>query len=119
MLRPMTTRYTEIQKIPASSLRKIIMSNEISILEKAVHITKHALNNADFVVDGLYTIPRTWAVYKIPTDQNKSSKLYRIGNHPVRQTELEREFTKISIVAIFNNREMAKELSVILNNNTK
>jgi len=95
------------------------MPNEISILEKAVHITKHALNNADFVVDGSYKIPRTWAVYKIPTDQNISSKIHRIGNHPVRQTELEREFAKVSIVAIFNNREMAKELSVILNNNTK
>jgi hypothetical protein len=96
-----------------------IMANEVSVLEKTANLTKCALNSADFVIDGSYTIPRTWAVYRIPTNQNKSSNIYRMGNHPVRKNELEREFGEISVVAIFNNREMAKELSIFLNKTTK
>ena len=38
-----------------------------------------------------------------------------MGNHPVRQQELEREFGKVERVALFVSRSVAEELSALLN----
>lgn len=61
--------------------------------------------------DGSYTKPRTWGVYEIePPQSNRSTRRFRLGNHPVRQRELEAEFGKARLVALFASRSLALEL---------
>jgi len=62
------------------------------------------------------TIPRTWGVYKIEdTNCGSSGKRYRAGNHPIRCSELQREFGKVSVVAVMPAKELAVELEANLN----
>lgn len=66
--------------------------------------------------DGPLTLPRTWGVYDIePSDREHSTRRYRFGNHPVRQHELEREFGKVVLVALFLERTLATKLASALN----
>lgn len=66
--------------------------------------------------DGSYTKPRTWGVYEIePPQDNRATKHFRLGNHPVRQRELEAEFGKARRIALFTSRELALELERQLN----
>ena len=61
-------------------------------------------------------IPRTWDVYKMEgTDCGPSGKRYRTGNHPIRYTELQREFGKVSVVAVMPAKELAVQLEANLN----
>jgi hypothetical protein len=66
--------------------------------------------------DGSYTSPRTWGVYEIePPQDNMSTRRFRLGNHPVRQRELEAEFGKAWRIALFTSRGLALELERQLN----
>ena len=66
--------------------------------------------------DGSYTKPRTWGVYEIePTQNNRSTRRFRLGNHPVRQRELEAEFGAARRVALFTSRDLALKLERELN----
>jgi hypothetical protein len=78
------------------------------LLSKAVEA--HAL-----VTTGRYTVPRSWGVYKITPPKVSATRLHRIGNHPVRQGELEREFGSVNVVGLFKSRAVAEELSRLLN----
>jgi hypothetical protein len=69
-----------------------------------------------FVVDGNYTIPRTWGVYKVAVDQDGTTEqAYRLGNHPVRQNELVKELGAAELVMLFTSRLDAIELKNLLN----
>lgn len=59
-----------------------------------------------------YTIPRTYGVYEVRTS---NTKRYRFGNHPVRETELFREFADVKRITLFLARDEAKELANLLN----
>ena len=43
-----------------------------------------------------YTIPRTFGVYELPLATN--IRKHRFGNHPIRETELIREFENVKRV---------------------
>jgi hypothetical protein len=78
------------------------------LLSKAVEA--HAL-----VTTGQYSAPRSWGVYKITPPKVSATRLHRFGNHPVRQSELEREFGSAKVVSLFTSRALAEELSRLLN----
>ncbi|MBX3628106.1 MAG: hypothetical protein KF892_24060 [Rhizobacter sp.] len=65
--------------------------------------------------DGSYTKPRSWGVYEIAPPKRTATRLYRLGNHPVRQRELEQEFGKAKVVSLFTSRTLAEELAKLLN----
>lgn len=66
---------------------------------------------------GKYTTPRTWGVYEItPSHGDGATRRFRFGNHPIRQRELESEFSGAAIVALFHERAFAEELARLLNN---
>ena len=65
--------------------------------------------------DGSYTKPRSWGVYEITPPKLTATRPYRLGNHPVRQRELEQEFGKAKVVSLFTSRALAEELAKLLN----
>ena len=66
--------------------------------------------------DGSYTKPRTWGVYEIePPPNNMSTRRFRLGNHPVRQRELEAEFGAAQCIGLFRSRNLALELERQMN----
>ena len=64
---------------------------------------------------GSYTKPHSWGVYEINPPKVTATRLYRLGNHPVRQRELEQEFGKVKVVQLFTSRALAEELAKLLN----
>ena len=64
-------------------------------------------------VEGNYTNPRTYGVYRIHRTV-RGSRQFRFGNHPVRELELIRD-GNVSLVALFTDRSHAKELTFLLN----
>lgn len=60
-----------------------------------------------------WTIPRTYGVWELSANIN--SKRYRYGNYPVRGKELEQEFIKAKLVALYASRNHAKEHADELN----
>jgi hypothetical protein len=72
------------------------------------------------VVEGRYTSPKTWGVYRIDRlVSGQRGSAFRIGNHPVRQAELEREFGGADLIALFTTRIDAEETAYILNGRRK
>jgi hypothetical protein len=45
-----------------------------------------------------------------------ATRRFRFGNHPIRQRELESEFSDAGVVALFLERAFAEELACLLNN---
>ncbi len=75
-----------------------------------------AVSESSVTVDGSLTKPRTWGVYEIePPASNRSTRKYRLGNHPVRQRELEHEFGSAKRLALFTSRSLAEQLERELN----
>ena len=52
-----------------------------------------------------WTIPRSWGVYEVA---NYAASQFRFGNHPVRERELRREFSRVTLLALYEERELAK-----------
>lgn len=74
-----------------------------------------AIGQSSLADAGLYTRPKSWGVYKVRPPKLSTTKLYRIGNHPIRQQELHREFGGVSLVALFTSRALADELVRLYN----
>ncbi len=75
-----------------------------------------AVSETGLRADGQYTRPKTWGVYEIePPLGNQATRRYRIGNHPVRQRELEAEFGSAKRLALFTTRSLAEQLGRLLN----
>ena len=64
-------------------------------------------------VEGNYSNPRTYGVYRIPRTV-RGSRQFRFGNHPIRELELIRD-RNVSLEALFTDRSHAKELAFLLN----
>ena len=60
-----------------------------------------------------YTIPRSFGVYEIRA--TTKAKRFRFGNHPVRENELILEFDNVQRIALFLDRNHAKNLADFLN----
>jgi len=73
------------------------------------------LDPSELSPDGNYTIPKSWGVYRLSAEQAGTSARYRIGNHPVRESELRREFGHVSVMALYGDRKLAEELAGLLN----
>jgi hypothetical protein len=56
---------------------------------------------------GNYTEPRTWGVYRV--EHERGSPTYHLGNHPVRQRELESEFGNAQLLKLHLDRQSALE----------
>lgn len=90
-------------------MKKLLSSSKAAILQKAI-----ADQFLEYV--GMYTVPRTWGVYQLkPQQNNLTKKTFRIGNHPVRKIELERDFGAVEVIALFTSRYLANELAITLN----
>ncbi len=64
---------------------------------------------------GSLTVPRSFGVYRV-TGSRRSGRLFRYGNHPIRQRELIAEYGGAKLEALFAKRSLAKELAGLLNN---
>lgn len=65
--------------------------------------------------NGPLTIPRSYGVYRVHAPG--ASRAFRFGNHPVRARELEQEFGRCSLEALFLSRKDAVALAGFLNAN--
>ena len=63
---------------------------------------------------GTLTVPASYGVYRV-TGSRREGREYRFGNHPIRGQELVNQYGGASLVALFLERELAKELSDLLN----
>jgi hypothetical protein len=91
-------------------VQKILSSARVEV------ILQSAISSQSIVQVGSYTEPRTWGVYQLkPSPKNVTKKIFRIGNHPVRKNELERDFGAVELIALFSSRYLADELATILN----
>ena len=71
-----------------------------------------AIEPSSVMTVGQSTRPRTWGVYEIAA---KSTTRHRMGNHPVRQQELVREFGKAQLLYLFTSRPLALHVAGLLN----
>ena len=74
-----------------------------------------AVDQAGLLADGQLTSPRSWGVYELHMTRGASVPRDRLGNHPVRLRELEREFGLVRTVAVFTSRTTAEEVQRLLN----
>jgi len=74
-----------------------------------------AVPERSLTVQGPYTSPRSWGVYRIEPDTSSATRRYRLGNHPVRERELRAEFGRVQLLALFTSRELAVELAALYN----
>lgn len=77
-----------------------------------------AISPSSVQVVGRYTIPKSYGVYRLKGSSSISRRV-RFGNHPVREEELAREYDTTEIVALFLEREHAKELASLLNGDSR
>lgn len=64
--------------------------------------------------DGALTSPRSYGVYRVPVSVGGSRRV-RYGNHPVRMTELERQFGSCQLCHLFLHRGDAVAMAGLLN----
>ena len=77
-------------------------------------LSSRAISPAQVSPDGIYTRPRSYGVYELPSGSGITRR-YRYGNHPVRQVELEREFGSCKLLYLFFQRSDAVQMASILN----
>lgn len=63
--------------------------------------------------DGALTSPRTFGVYELA--KPGTTRKFRMGNHPVRQRELEAEFGVATLRLLFRSRADAVQAANLLN----
>ena len=79
-------------------------------------IIKRAITEQDVKPNGKrYTTPKSWGVYQL-SESAGDTKKFRYGNHPVRKTELIRDFGSCSLIYLFLSRNDAKSVATTLNN---
>ena len=61
-----------------------------------------------------WTSPRSYGVYKV-RGVGKSGNRFRYGNHPVRHTELIREYGEVDLLELYLDRDLAREKARLLN----
>jgi len=65
-------------------------------------------------VVGALTVPRSFGVYRV-TGARRKGRLYRFGNHPIRQQEVINQYGGASLEALYTERKLAEELASLLN----
>jgi hypothetical protein len=77
-------------------------------------LEQKAISCNDIAYEGRLTFPKSYGVYQILNTANVD-KVFRYGNHPVRQFELQREFGDCRLVYLFLEREYAFRMQKLLN----
>jgi len=77
-------------------------------------LEQNVISCNDIKYDGRLTLPKSYGVYQILNTAN-AGKAFRYGNHPVRQSEIQREFGDCYLVYLFLEREHAFRMQKILN----
>lgn len=75
--------------------------------ERLEILLRRAVNPATLQRDGIYTRPRSYGVYELPEDCG-APRLIRIGNHPIREEELIRQYGSCDRIAVFLDRTEAE-----------
>ncbi|MGY0561350.1 hypothetical protein ACW7G2_11605 [Luteimonas sp. A277] len=78
------------------------------------NLISRAVPPANVRHDGNLTVPRSFGVYELPA-KSGSTRRYRLGNHPVRQAELHREFGACRLLYLFLQRPDAVQMASVLN----
>jgi hypothetical protein len=79
-------------------------------------LQSRAVSPSTLKVEGNYTAPRTWGVYRVESFKDgQRGHDFHLGNHPIRQRELEREYGLAELVLLFTSRTDAEELKYLLN----
>jgi hypothetical protein len=74
-----------------------------------------AVEPTSVAVAGRLTNPPTWGVYRVEGfAAGRRTSQYRLGNHPIRQQELVREFGAAELILLFSTRVDAEELKHLL-----
>jgi hypothetical protein len=60
-----------------------------------------------------WTNPRSYGVWKLPLVS--TGRKYRYGNNPIRGIELTREFGNVQRIALYSNRDAARDHAKKLN----
>jgi hypothetical protein len=69
-----------------------------------------AIDPSSVALDGSLTKPRTWGVYEVDTGHR-----HRMGNHPVRLEELQRETGRARLLFLFRSSKDAQAMKALLN----
>ena len=69
-----------------------------------------AIDTSSVALDGSLTKPRTWGVYEVNIGQR-----HRMGNHPVRLEELQRETGRARLLFLFRSSKDAQAMKALLN----
>lgn len=77
-------------------------------------LLKLSVSPSSVRADGTLTRPKSYGVYRIAGGP-AGTKLFRFGNHPIRQVELVNEFGGASLEALFLERPLAVEYARLLN----
>lgn len=88
-------------------------TNEIKELEARMVSSSSLSKSAQFPY---LTSPRSFGVYRIVKPASGyTGRKYRLGNHPIRMNELEREFENVELEGLFLDREDAQRYASLLN----
>ena len=86
--------------------------------KQANALRARALSPTAVTVVGNYTNPKSWGVYRVESFKaGREGTSFHMGNHPVRQTELDREHGSAELVMLFGTRVDAEQLKYLLANN--
>ena len=82
-----------------------------AVIEK---LAGRAISSRDVRPSGSLTEPRSFGVYELPSSVS-GTRRFRLGNHPVRLSELEREFGSCKLLYLFRQRTDALAMASALN----
>ncbi|TYT26476.1 hypothetical protein FZO89_09525 [Luteimonas viscosa] len=80
----------------------------------AEDLARRAISPTDVRADGTLTLTRSYGVYELSPTAT-ATRRFRLGNHPVRMLELEREFGSCKLVYLFLHRTDAVAMAAALN----
>lgn len=89
-------------------------ATNVKLSPTAYALMERAIDPSSLQPDRHLTLPRSFGVYEVPTSA-KSTRRYRLGNHPVRQRELQQDFGRCAVLAVFLDRKDAVALAGELN----
>lgn len=74
-----------------------------------------AIEPKSVIISGRRTNPPTWGVYRVEGfAAGRRTTQFRLGNHPIRQQELAREFGAAELILLLPQRADAEELKYLL-----
>jgi len=83
-------------------------------------LMKKSVNPKNYKIDpsnSNWTKPRTWGTFLISDKTiGANKKRYRFGNYPVRMKELQKEYSSVELIALFEDKIDAEILADLLEN---